>query len=164
MAGDPAMRRRYKLYMQAAFENISAFDTGLFLHVLGHALETGDAAALDAYILGLDEETLPELGRFPNRHHASNWPGGGPLGEASTLPEKLDAIRAERDALKAEAADRRELARLLALAATDKRHAIGRLLGLAPRLDELPGKTAGAKLEGLRALARTNQWLKALAD
>jgi glycosyltransferase involved in cell wall biosynthesis len=163
MAADPDMRRRYKLYMQAAFENISAFDTGLFLHVLGHALQSGDTEALDAHVRGLEPADLPELGRFPNRHHVTTWPGGGPLGEASSMPEKLDALRAARDAAKAEATALKTLANALATVATDKRHALGRALGLAPRLDQLPGKSAVEKLDSLRRIAARSPWLKHLA-
>jgi glycosyltransferase involved in cell wall biosynthesis len=162
LAAGEAARRRYKLYLQAAFENVSAFDAGLFLHVLGQALQRAPAAGLDEWILALGEADYPELTRFPNRHHVTSWPGGGPLGGASALPEKLDAVRAERDRLKEEATDRRELTRLLARAAGDRRHALGRLLGLAPRLGALPGKSAGEKLAALRALAAGSHWLRCL--
>ena len=161
-ATTPDLRRRYKLYMQAAFENISAFDIGLFFHVLGHSLQTHSVNSLDDYIGALDETSLPELTRFPNRHHVTNWPGSGPLGESSSMPEKLDALRTARDQAKSEAEAQKALAAALARATADKRYALGRLLGKAPRLDRLPGRNAGEKLDALNQLAQTNPWLPSL--
>lgn len=159
MAGDPALRRRYKLYLQAAFENISAFDTGLFVQVLGRALQEGDAMALDAAIVAMEPEQWPELARFPNRHHVTTWPGGGPLGMASSMPEKLDAMRAERDKAKAEISAHMDLTRLLAATCADKKFALGTLLGLAPKLDGLSGSSASEKLADLRRRLGSTPWI-----
>ena len=158
MRRDPEMRRRYKLYIQAAFENISAFDTGLFLQVLARSLANGDAAALDEFILAMDPIEWPELERFPNRHHVNTWPGGGPLGMASTMPEKLDALREQRDAAREEAAARKELTRLLARITADKKFALGTALGLAPRLDRLKGKNDRERLNDLHAILAHSFW------
>lgn len=164
MRRDPEARRRYKLYIQAAFENISAFDTGLFLQILGHALATGDANALDDHIRALEPFDWPELERFPNRHHVTTWPGGGPLGMASTMPEKLDALRAQRDSAREEAAARKELARLLARIASDRKFALGTALGLAPRLDRLKGGNDRERLRELQALLAGSFWMPRLGE
>lgn len=162
MGRDPEARRRYKLYIQAAFENISAFDTGLFLQVLGHALANGDAEALDEHIRALEPADWPELDRFPNRHHVTTWPGGGPLGMASTMPEKLDALREQRDAARAEAAARKDLSRLLARVTADRKFALGTALGLAPRLDRLKGRTDRERLQEIHALIAASFWMPRL--
>lgn len=159
---DPEKRRRYKLYIQAAFENISAFDTGLFLQVLARSLAEGDAAAIDDFIRSMDTRDWPELERFPNRHHVNTWPGGGPLGMASTMPEKLDALREQRDAAREEAASRKELARLLARISADKKFAFGTALGLAPKLDRLKGSNDRERLHELHALLANSFWLPRL--
>ena len=161
MERDAEMRRRYKLYIEAAFENISAFDTGLFLQLLSRALRDGDAKALDAAILAMDPADWPELTRFPNRHHVTSWPGGGPLGTATSLPEKLDAVRAERDKAKSEHKAQQEITKILASVAGDKKFALGALLGLAPKLDGLSGQNAAEKLLDLRRRLQGTPWLSA---
>ncbi len=164
MALSPEERRRYKLYIQAAFENISAFDTGLFLQILGHALAQGDAKELDEYITGLHPDDWPELDRFPNRHHVTTWPGGGPLGMASSMPEKLDALREERDRARLEAKSQKELAKLLLTVGADRKFALGTLLGLAPKLSRLTGSTAAEKLADLRARMIESSWFSRLKE
>lgn len=162
MAGDPEMRRRYKLYLAAAFDNISAFHSGLFLHLLGGLLQQHPAAETDAIIAALDGTSHPELTTFPNRHHVNCWTGSGPLGRDGALAEKLEALRIQRDQLKGSMAINKELSRLLAGAAGCKRYALGRLLGLAPKLDRLPGKNQEEKLAALRDLIDRNHWLRRL--
>ena len=164
MSRDPGMRRRYKLYIQAAFENISAFDTGLFLQVLAKALASGDAGAMDDFIRAMEPADWPELDRFPNRHHVNTWPGGGPLGMASTMPEKLDALREQRDAARAEAAARKELTRLLTRISGDKKFALGTALGLAPRLDRLKGSNDRERLNELHVLMAGSYWMPRLGS
>ncbi len=163
MAGDEAMRRRYKLYLHAAFDNMSAFQTGLFLHLLGATLQGLPAERVTEMVGALDEAGFPELAVFPNRHHITHWTGG-PLGQAGQLAEKFDGVRAERDRLKAELAAERDLRRLLAGLAGDRWFALGRALGLAPAMDSLPGADATAKLQSLRAMAARSPWLRAARE
>ena len=160
MAADEQMRRRYKLYLHAAFDNISAFPAGLFLHLLGGVLGGHDAAAVTEMVRALDEDRFPELGVFPNRHHVTNWTGG-PLGSSGQLAEKFDGLRAERDRLKGDLTSERDLRRALAALAADRHHALGRALRLAPSVDSLPGRTAAEKLAALRDLAARSHWLRA---
>lgn len=164
MSRDPETRRRYKLYIQATFENISAFDTGLFLQVLARALAKGDAGALDEFIHAMEPADWPELERFPNRHHVTTWPGGGPLGMASTMPEKMDVLREQRDAARKEGVARKELSRLLARIAADKKFALGTALGLAPRLDRLKGSNDRERLNDLHALIAGSFWMPRLGQ
>jgi hypothetical protein len=150
MDGSAAMRRRYKLYLRAAFDNVSAFHTGLFVHLLGRGLQGVDSDALTSWVRDLDPEKFPELEKFPNRHHVTRWGGDGPLGASTQLPEKFDALREERDKLKSERAALREILSLVTGLQSRRGAALGRLLGTVPSTDGLPGRTAVEKLEALR--------------
>lgn len=160
MAADSELRRRYKLYMAAAFDNVSAFHAGLFLHVLGGVLADCPEEETRRRIQELEEESFPELAAFPNRHHVGLWRGDGPVGGDGSLAEKLDGVREQRDRSKEAASAWKELAALVARTSGDRRYALARCLGLAPRLDRLEGKTPQEKLAALKARLAGTRWLR----
>ncbi|MEZ5305201.1 MAG: glycosyltransferase family 2 protein [Verrucomicrobiales bacterium] len=143
--------RPLSAHLRAAWDNVSSFHAGLFQVLLAKALgrwsedELGDLAA------ALSEEAFPELEKFPNREIVNAWDESGPLREASGLAEKCDALRRERDALKQEVRDLRELAKLRQRLLESKSYAMGRLLGKRGAPDA--GKSAAEKLAALRTFA-----------
>lgn len=150
MDADPEIRRRYKLYLRAAFDNVSAFHAGLLVHLLGRTLQDVDEDTTTSWVRHLDASRFPELNKFPNRHHVTRWPGEGALGTGTQLAEKLDAVRAERDKLRAERDGLRTLVKELADLQSSRSSAMGRLLGTVPATRNLKGRTAGEKLADLR--------------
>jgi len=100
LAGDGNMRRRLKLYLHAADDSVSSLQTSLLYPLLGKGLQRWSAEELLELVGSLEEKTYPELEHFPNRHWVTHFKGGGPLGEASTLAEKMDGLREENRKLK----------------------------------------------------------------
>ncbi len=162
LATDPALRARFSRYMRAAWENVSAFDAGLFQTLVAQFVELQSPETIESLIAGLsDEASWPELAAYPNKSLVNNSNGTTPLScTPGALAEKYDTQRASLAALKATTGELRELARLRQRLLQSRWAALGQLVGAARQLSTDEGKTPTEKLAALQERVATNRWLR----
>lgn len=150
LEADSEVRRRFYEFMAAAQSSISSFHPGLFQLLLAKLAAKSDENALEALVDSLDENHLDELNDYPNKALVNTWDEKSPVFHGAALAEKFEALKRERNDLKAELRATQELAKLRNELLKDKGKALSSLLGGNSKITSDAGKGAAEKLANLK--------------
>ena len=146
LQSDHEKRSRFTQYGRALWENISAFDAGLFQSAVADLLSKTSDEERKAAAEALAGDALDT---FPNRQLVNTF-DGTPLGDpTSGISDRLDSALRERSEAKSALKTNANLARIRAKIAASRWLALGRVLGISGKLTRNEGKSADEKLEKL---------------
>ena len=161
LVGDRALRKRFCDYQRMAWSNISSYRQDTMQCLLAQLALAFDPERRRQLLERFDHDHFPEMSLSPNKRMVAR---GGTLdlpGETSGLAERLAASEAEKRRMKAAESRRKLLLRLHKSALRSRWLAIGRLLGVAPRLYRVDEQVEPGALASLSREAAGSRWLAA---